>query len=113
MEFACLTLSAMCLVNWKSSWKIIPRSVVFGLAEDMWSPALPCNDYPASRLLLNSGCQRRSTMFLLLKSRVVTFFGRGRFIEINKILYRIAEKKDKRKYKETNNREKDEDTWQQ
>ena len=26
MEFAFLTLSAKCLVNWRSSWKVIPRS---------------------------------------------------------------------------------------
>ena len=34
------------------------------------------------------------------------YFLKGRFIEINKTLYRMVEKKDKRKYKETNNREK-------
>ena len=40
-------------------------------------------------------------------------FLKGRFIEINKTLYRIVEKKrQKKKYKETNNREKDGDTWQ-
>ena len=73
MEFAFLTLSAKCLVNWRSSWKVIPRFVLFCLAADSSSVyCLPCKKSPASRLLFNSGCQRRSTMFLILKRRVVT-----------------------------------------
>ena len=45
MEFGFLILSAKCLVNWRSSWKLIPRSALFCLAADMWPPALLCNDY--------------------------------------------------------------------
>ena len=45
MEFGFLILSAKCLVNWRSSWKVIPRSVLFCLAANMCPPALPCDDY--------------------------------------------------------------------
>ena len=45
MEFGFLILSAKCLVNWRSSCKVIPRSVLFSLAANMCPPALPCNDY--------------------------------------------------------------------
>ena len=41
------------------------------------------------------------------------FFLRGRFIDINKLLYRIVEeKKDKRKCTEINSENKRKDTWQ-
>ena len=42
----------------------------------------------------------------------ILFFLRGRFIDINKLLYRIVEKKDKRKCNEINSENKRKDTWQ-
>ena len=44
-EFSFLILSDKCLLKWRSSWKVILRSVLFCLAIDVWPPALPCNDY--------------------------------------------------------------------